>query len=139
MIQFQPPTARVKRGKTEGKTQMRNLITVIALFAMVSCASPIQQMAKTRQAEIVHMPNGRMKQQAQANLDESVMLQKQVQKRTGRDAGIALASALFFGIPGIVVSTIATGAAESNSDLTNKYKAATEEAKAYNQQHQVSR
>ena len=118
---------------------MKNLITVIALFAVVSCASPIQQMAKTRQAEIAHMPNGRVKQQAQANLDESVMLQKQVQKRTGRDAGITLASALFFGIPGIVVSTIATAAAESNSDLTNKYKAATEEAKAYNQQHQVSR
>jgi hypothetical protein len=29
--------------------------------------------------------------------------------------------------------------AESDSDLTNKHKAATEEAKAYNQQHQVSR
>ena len=139
MIQFQSPTARVKRCKTEGKTQMRNLITVIALFAVVSCASPIQQMAKTRQAEIGHMPNGRVKQQAQANLDESVMLQKQVQKRAGRDAGITLASALFFGIPGILVSSIATAAAESDSDLTNKYKAATEEAKAYNQQHQVSR
>jgi hypothetical protein len=36
---------------------MRNLITVVALFAMVSCASPIQQMAKTRQAEIAHMLN----------------------------------------------------------------------------------
>ena len=106
---------------------------------MVSCASPVQQMVKTRQAEIGHMPNGRVKQQAQANLDETLMLEKQVQKRTGRDAGIGLASALFFGIPGILVSGIATAAAESNSDLTNKYKAATEEAKAYNQQHQVSR
>ena len=118
---------------------MRNLITVIALFAMVSCASPVQQMVKTRQSEIGHMPNGRVKQQAQANLDETLMLQKQVQKRSGRDAGITLASALFFGIPGILVSGIATAAAESDSDLTNKYKAATEEAKAYNQQHQVSR
>jgi hypothetical protein len=96
-------------------------------------------MAKTRQAEIGHMPNGRVKQQAQANLDESVMLQKQVQKRTGRAVGITLASALFFGIPGILVSTIATAAAESDSDLTNEHKTATEEAKAYNQQHQVSR
>jgi hypothetical protein len=139
MIQFQTQRAQVKRCKTQGKTHMRSLITVIALFAVVSCASPIQQMAKTRQAEIVHMPNGRVKQQAQANLDESVMLQKQVQKRSGRDAGITLASALFFGIPGILVSSIATAAAESDSDLTNKYKAATEEAKAYNQQHQVSR
>ena len=96
-------------------------------------------MVKTRQAEIGQMPNGRVKQQAQANLNETLMLEKQVQKRTQRDAGIGLASALFFGIPGVLVSGIATAAAESNSDLTNQYKAATEEAKAYNQQHQVSR
>jgi hypothetical protein len=67
------------------------------------------------------------------------MLDKQMQKRAGRDTGIALASALFFGIPGVLVSGIATAAAESDSDLTNKHKAATEEAKAYNEQHQVSR
>jgi len=49
---------------------MKKLILLIATVCVIGCANPeFERYARTRQAEIAYMPNGKAKQQAQGELD----------------------------------------------------------------------
>jgi hypothetical protein len=119
--------------------KMKKLIIMIATVCAIGCANPqFEQYARTRQAEIAHMPNAKAKQQAQAELDADRNVDEQRRKDQGADSAAMIGSTLLFGIPGLLISDIVIAANHAGSGDFKRDKALNEKAKQYNAQHSTT-
>jgi hypothetical protein len=115
---------------------MKKLILLIATVCVIGCANPeFERYARTRQAEIAYMPNGKAKQQAQGELDADRKVDQQRRKDQGADSAAIIGSTLLFGIPGLLISDVVVAANHAGAGDFKRDRALNEKAKQYNAAH----
>ena len=81
------------------------------------------------------MPNGKGKQQAQAELNADRKTDEQRRKDQGADSAAMIGSTLLFGIPGLLISDIVIASNHAGSGDFKRDRALNEKAKQYNAEH----